>query len=254
MVRGPQRTGRFAIGLLEDVTERKQAQEALVQAEKLALTGRLAASLAHEINNPLQSVIGCMELAEESLVGGDEQDARELLQIAIDELERAAGIVNRLRDLGRRSRPEDREPTDVNALLEQVLMLTRKRCQNAQVEVVWRPAGDLPSLRLVPGRLRQVFLNLVLNAVEAMPDGGRLEVCTGPAAESAGVCISFADSGPGIAPKDLPHIFDPFYTTKSDGLGLGLYVTQNVVENHGGRIEVDSRLGEGATVTVWLPT
>jgi signal transduction histidine kinase len=168
-------------------------------------------------------------------------------------LERAAGIVNRLRDLGRRSTPEEWEPTDVNVLLEQVLMLTRKRCQNAQVEVVWQPAGDLPSLMLVPGRLRQVFLNLVLNAVEAMPDGGRLEVGTGPATESEGVCISFADSGRGIAPKDLPHIFDPFYTTKSEGLGLGLYVTQNIVEEHGGRIEVDSRLGEGTKFAVWLP-
>jgi len=154
--------------------------------------------LAHEINNPLQSVIGCLGLAEESLAEGD--DAGEFLQIATEELERAAGIVTQLRDLNRPSKPEERKPTDVNVLLEQVLMLTKKQCQKYQVEVNWEAADDLSPLMLVPDRMRQVFLNLVLNAVEAMPEGGRLQVGTSRTSDPAGICISFADSGRGIGP------------------------------------------------------
>ncbi len=253
LIRGRGREPRFGIVLVEDITEEKRAQEALIQAEKLTITGRLAASLAHEINNPMQSVIGCLGLAQESLDAGDDEDVRELLQIAAEELDRAAGTVSNLRDLNRPSRPEDRKPGDVNLQLEHVLMLTRKQCQKRKVEVAWRPAEPLPTIMLVPDRMNQVFLNLVLNALDAMPDGGRLRVSTGCTDDPARVRVTFADTGQGIAPDALPHIFDPFYTTKSEGLGLGLYITRNIVEEHGGRIEVESRLEAGTTFTVWLP-
>jgi PAS domain S-box-containing protein len=242
---------QFAVVMVEDTTEQKRAHEALLQSEKLAVTGRLAASLAHEINNPLQSVIGCLELVEESLAEG--KDPVRFLQLATEELERAASIVAQLRDLNRPSKPEEREPTDVNALVRYVLTLTKKQCQKRQVEVVCEAAEGLPLLGLVPDRIEQVFLNLVLNAVEAMPHGGRLEMRTSPTAEPPGVCISFADSGHGIAADVLPHLFDPFYTTKPDGLGLGLYISHHIVEEHRGHIEVESRAEEGATFTVWLP-
>ena len=242
---------QYAIVMVEDITEQKQIQQALIQSEKLAVTGRLAASLAHEINNPLQSVIGCLGLAEESLAEGE--DAGEFLQIATEELERAAGIVTQLRDLNRPSKPEERKPTDVNALLEQVLMLTKKQCQKYQVEVNWEVADDLPPLMLVPDRMQQVLLNLVLNAVEAMPEGGRLQVGTSHTSDPSGVYISFADSGRGIAPNTISRVFDPFYTTKPEGLGLGLYITRNIVEEHGGHVEAESQVGEGATFKVWLP-
>jgi len=252
-VRDAQGEPQFGVGLVEDVTEQREAQEALIQAEKLAITGRLAASLAHEINNPMQSVIGCLALAQESLDRGDEEDLRELLGVAAEELDRAAGTVSDLRDLNEPSKPRDREPADVNLYLEQVLTLTKKQCQRHEVEVEWCPAEDLPTLMLVPDRMNQVFLNLVLNAVDAMPDGGRLRVSTGRADDPAWVRITLADTGRGIAPAALPHVFDPFYTTKSEGLGLGLYITRNIVDEHGGRIEVESLLGEGTTFTVWLP-
>jgi signal transduction histidine kinase len=122
------------------------------------------------------------------------------------------------------------------------------------VEVVRDVTEDLPWLVLAPDRIKQAFLNLVLNAIEAMPDGGQLRVSTNRTDDPAGVNVSFADTGPGIAPDALPRIFDPFYTTKPEGLGLGLYITRNVVEEHRGRVEVESLLGEGATFTVWLPT
>jgi PAS domain S-box-containing protein len=253
LIYSPRRKPQFGIGLVEDITAQKQAQEALIQAEKLTLTGRLAASLAHEINNPLQSVIGCLGLAQESLEMGDEKEVRELLQVAAEELGRAAGFVSDLRDLNRPSDPGDRKPVDVNLWLEHVLMLTREQCQKYGVEVEWEPAVGLPALMLVPDRIHQVFLNLTLNALEAMPDGGRLRIGTDRTGDPAWVRVTFADTGSGIVPEALPHVFEPFYTTKPEGLGLGLYITHNIVEEHGGRIEVESKQGEGTTFTVWLP-
>jgi len=237
--------------MVEDITEQKRTQEVLFQAEKLTIAGKLAASLAHEINNPLQSIIGCLGLAEETLAEGG--DVGRYLQVALGELRRVARIVARLRNLHRPSKLEEREPTDVNALLKQVLTLSRKNCEERGVEVVWTKSPGLPSLTLVPDRMQQVFLNLMLNAVDAMPDGGRLQVSTSCTDQPDGVRISFTDSGVGIAPDVLPRIFDVFYSTKPDGLGLGLSISRDIVEQHGGRIEADSFLGEGTTFTVWLP-
>jgi PAS domain S-box-containing protein len=251
LVRQATENPQFAIAMAEDITEQKQTLEALIHAEKLATTGRLAASLAHEINNPLQSVLGCLGLAEQQLAAG--RDVGPYLQMATQELKRLAGIVAQLRDLNRQSSPQDREPVDLNALLGQVLALTRKQCQQGQVKVIWQESDDLPLLMLVPDWVRQVFLNLVLNAVEAMALGGVLRVSVVRTAEPPGVEVAFTDTGPGIAPENLSHVFDPFYTTKPKGLGLGLYVSHNIVEGHRGHIEVESRLGEGTTFKVWLP-
>jgi len=251
LVRGTGGEPQFVICMVEDVTERKQAQTALFQAEKLAIAGKLAASLAHEINNPLQSVIGCLGLAEEARAEGG--DVGRYLPVALEELRRVARIVARLRNLHRPSQPEEREPADVNALLERVLALSRRKCEDHGVEVIWKEDADLPSIPLVPDRMQQVFLNLVLNALDAMPGGGRLEVSATRTDQPAGVQVAFADNGAGIAPDVLPHIFDLFYSTKADGLGLGLSISQDIVKQHGGTIEVDSQVGEETAFTVWLP-
>jgi PAS domain S-box-containing protein len=241
----------YAIRLVEDITQQKQMQDALVNAEKLAIAGQLGASLAHEISNPLQSVIGCLGLAEKHLQEGG--DVSRYLRVAREELRRAAGIVAQLRDLHRLSEPEDRKPTDLNALLEQVLLLCKKKCEECKIRVSWKGADDLPSVLIVSDRMKQVFLNLILNALDATPEGGQLEVSTSSTSEPAGVCISFADSGSGMAPDVLPHVFEPFYSTKRQGLGLGLYITRTIVRAHGGRIDVKSCFGKGTTFSVWLP-
>jgi PAS domain S-box-containing protein len=251
LIRGTGSRPEFAIGLVEDITERKQAQAALIQAERLSIAGRLAASLSHEINNPLQSVIGCLGLAEETLADGG--DVSRYLQVARDELRRAARIVSQLRDMQRQSSPEERVPTDVNALLEHVLTLSRNQCQDRGIEVVWNKSDDLPSLSLVPDRIQQVFLNLILNAIDAMQRDDRLQVSTAHTRQPVGVRVTVTDSGVGITPDVLPHIFDPFSSTKPDGLGLGLFTSQQIVKQHGGRIKVDTKVGEGTTFTVWLP-
>jgi signal transduction histidine kinase len=165
--------------------------------------------------------------------------------------------VAQLRDLHRLSEPEERQPVDLNALLEQVLLLCKKQCEECRIDLRWNGAKDLPSVPLVADRMKQVFLNLILNALDATPEGGVLEVSTAqmPVSETApaGVCISFSDSGSGIALDVLPHVFDPFYSTKPQGLGLGLYITERIIEAHDGHIDVSSHPGEGTTFSVWLP-
>jgi PAS domain S-box-containing protein len=242
---------RLALKMVEDITEKRQAQQALIQAEKLSATGRLAASLAHEINNPLQAVIGCLDLVEGALAQGE--DPGRYLEVAQRELGRAARVVGRLRDLHRRTAIEERELTDVNALIQYVLEVAAGQCKRRRIEVEWRRADDLPSLLAVPDQLQQVFLNLILNAVDAMPDGGQLQVSAARTDMPEGVAVRIVDTGVGISAEHLPHLFEPFYTTRPDGLGLGLYVSQNIVEQHGGRIGVESTVGGGTAFTVWLP-
>jgi PAS domain S-box-containing protein len=241
----------LAIAMLEDITEKRVNQEALLRAERLALAGRLGASLAHEINNPLQAVIGSLGLAEEMLE--DDAEVRRYLVLAMEELERAASIVTQLRDLSREPKAIEAKPADLNALVEKVLLLTRKDCLNRGVEVAWSPDAELPAVSLASERMRQVFLNLVLNAVEAMPEGGRLHVSTSPTREPRGARVIFADTGDGIEPDRVPRIFEPFHSSRPEGLGLGLYISRNIVEEHGGQIDVESQVGAGTTFTIWLP-
>jgi PAS domain S-box-containing protein len=253
-VRDAQGAARFTIGMLQDITQQKQIQDALVRSEKLALAGRLLAVLMHEIKNPLQSVVGCVALAQEAVRAGE--DVVRYLGMAGEELWRAVSLLDQLRDVSYSPEGEERKATDMNAQVERVLALNELNCREQGVEVAWRPAGDLPALWAAPGRLQQVLLNLLFNALEAMPGGGRLQVSTeagGRPGEPAGVWVRFADSGPGI-PEDLrPRLFEPFFTTKSGGLGLGLFICYQIVTEHGGRIEADSPAGQGATFSVWLP-
>jgi PAS domain S-box-containing protein len=253
LVRSPLGEPQFVIAMVEDVTERRRAQEALVRSEKLATTGRLAASLAHEINNPLQSVIGCLGLAEESLAQGDDEDLGEYVEMGLEELRRAARIVSRLRDVSRPVREDEGSLTDVNDLIERVLTLTRKQLRSEGIEVVRRTPDSLPQPKVVPDRMQQVLLNLVLNAVDAMSEGGTLKLATWYEDNRREVCLAVSDSGMGISPDVLEHLFDPFVSTKDEGMGLGLFVSQNIVQECGGRIEVESEVGEGTTFTVRLP-
>ncbi|MHB1294698.1 MAG: PAS domain-containing sensor histidine kinase [Anaerolineae bacterium] len=245
------RRPHLVVVMVSDISEQKQAQQALIQAEKLAVTGRLASSLVHEINNPLQAVIGCLGLAEECLTDGG--DVARYLQVAREQLHRTARIVSELHELRPRTTPDEHSPSDVNRLLERVLTLSSKRCRDAGVEVFFTPAEELPPIMVAADRIQQVFLNLVLNAVDAMPSGGSLRVGTRHD-EPAGVLASFEDTGHGIPADVLAHIFDPFFTTKPNGLGLGLFISHNIIAEHGGRLEAFSEPGVGTTFHVWLPT
>jgi two-component system NtrC family sensor kinase len=228
----------------------EQSQVQLVQTEKLAATGRLAASLAHEINNPLQAIHNSLQLMLSFQLEAAEQ--REYLQIAEEEIERLMGLVASILEFARPPQQEMRT-TNLNEIVERVLALAGKYLQHRHVAVKRDLAADLPRTLAAPDELEQVFINLVLNAVDAMPEGGTLRVASHLAADSR-LVVAFSDTGHGITPELLERIFEPFFSTREDGTGLGLTVSYNVVQRHGGEITVQSTIGEGTTFTVWLPT
>jgi len=228
--------------------ERSQAQ--LVQAEKMAAIGRLAASIAHEINNPLQAIHNSMHL---SLHEGLSADKRfEYLSMAQSEVRRLIEIVQRMLEFYRPSQG-DILPADINKILENVLALAQKRLQHSHVNVHTSLASGLPAISVVPDQITQVFLNIVINAIEAMPSGGDLRLETLLSEDSEWVMVCFQDTGPGMAVEQIVNLFEPFYTTKSDGTGLGLAISYGIVERHGGVIEVSSQPGQGARFVVKLP-
>jgi signal transduction histidine kinase/DNA-binding NarL/FixJ family response regulator len=226
----------------------EQSQAQLVQSEKLAATGRLAASLTHEINNPLQAIRSGLQLVLSSEMEPEEQ--RTYLEMANEEVERLQRMVSRTLDFARRPQwnPVRFNPHDV---IEKILALSNKYRQHRHVTLELDLMDNPPTIRGVPDELEQVFLNLVLNAVEAMPEGGTLRISS--SLEEERLAISFTDTGQGIPPEHLSHIFDPFFSTKEESTGLGLSISYDIVERHEGQITVESEVGEGSTFTVWLP-
>ncbi|MBN1180008.1 MAG: GAF domain-containing protein [Anaerolineae bacterium] len=227
----------------------EQSQSQLVQSEKLAATGRLAASMAHEINNPLQAIHNSLQLMISFPMEPDEQ--AEYLEMADEEVERLISMVGRILDFARRPQREMR-PTDVNDVIKKVLALSAKFLQHRHVALQQNLMPGLPYIVAIPGELGQVFLNLLLNAVDAMPDGGTLRVST-QLSEDGWLVATFSDTGHGIPPDHVDRIFEPFFSTKEGGTGLGLAVSYNVVTRHQGTITVESALGGGSTFTVRLP-
>lgn len=238
-------------GIARDITDEKHAQAALINSEKLALAGKLAASLAHEINNPLQSVIGCIDLAQEALDEG--QEVSKFLGVASQALQRTTDVLAELRNLQKPYVPKERELEDVRPLLEGVLLLTQKQCETRNIQVQWTAEENLPKVYIYPDMIRQVFLNLILNAIEAMPNGGSLWVVLEPTEDPDGLRLQFKDSGDGIPPEFIGQVFDPFFSTKIDGMGLGLFNSREIVHQHNGWIEVDSQVHQGTRFSMWLP-
>ncbi|HQE93893.1 MAG TPA: response regulator [Anaerolineae bacterium] len=229
--------------------EVERSQNQLIQAEKMAAVGRLAASLAHEINNPLQAIQNSLHLALHP--GLDEVKRREFLDMAQQEVTRLVQIVRRMLDFYRPS--SAMQPLDVNRPVDDALAIAGKRLQQSRVEVVARLAPQLVPVRGAPNQLTQVFLNIIINALDAMPNGGTLWVGTAYHAERQQVVVAFRDNGPGIAPEIREHMFEPFHTSKSTGTGLGLAISYGIIERHGGVIEVESPPGGGTTFIVRLP-
>ncbi len=238
-------------GVASDITEEKHAFAALIEAEQLAIAGRMAASLAHEINNPLQAAIGCLDLSREQLNQG--KDPQQHLQVTAQALDRASRVVAQLRALHYPLETKDKQPSDLNRMLRNMLVLTEKRCRDQGVEVEWQAEPDLPPVWLVPDAMEQVCLNLLLNALEAMPQGGRLAASTHRSEDPAGIWIEVSDSGHGIPAAELEHVFEPFYSTKPHSLGLGLFISHNIVLEHGGHMKAASQEGEATTFGIWLP-
>lgn len=247
------------IEVLRDITERKrledrekQMQRELNLARRLASIGELAAGIAHEINNPLTGILG---FSEYLLRKNTDKNTREDLKVIYDEAMRAANVVNNLRTFAR-SYDSKKEFANINDILKKALELRTYEMRNSNIEVVTELASDLPLIKVDFHQLQQVFINIVMNAEQAITETksyGKLSIVTKKIKNF--VRISFTDDGPGIPAELLDKIFDPFFSTKTEsgGTGLGLSICHGIVTEHGGKIYTQSKLGKGTTFFVELP-
>jgi len=229
--------------------ELRQLQQELIQAAKMSSLGRLAAGVAHELNNPLGAIMLYADMALEDMPVADER--RPFIEKIAEQTARCRRIVS---DLLQFARPAEgvARPTDVNSVLEEALSILAGQQIFHNVTVVKELNENLPVLRADRDQLRQAFVNIILNAVEAMEGTGRLTLHSEPGEDGRSVRVSISDSGCGIAREDLEHLFEPFFTRKEDGTGLGLTITYGIVERHGGSIEVESEVGMGTTMRIAL--
>jgi signal transduction histidine kinase len=240
---------------MNEYVERLQTtQRQLIQAAKLSSIGELSAGVAHELNNPLSGVLIYTRLMKEKLAKNS-IDKQQLLN-NLDKIESAidytSGIVRGLLDFARQSEPLLR-PVTVGRAIEKALSLVEHEPSFKLIEVVREESPELPLVVADFNQLVQVFINLLVNAIQAMREGGRLTVRTGTG--NGWVKMSVSDTGAGITPENMERLFTPFFTTKEDlkGVGLGLAVSHGIIERHGGRIEAHSEVGKGSTFTVFLP-
>ncbi|MFZ1640595.1 MAG: cache domain-containing protein [Candidatus Contendobacter sp.] len=235
--------------MTEVLRKNKELEVSLAQQNKMASLGVLSSGVAHEINNPLGVILGYAAHLE-SKMDPDDPGFKYIQEIK-RESKRCKNIVQDLLSYARVPKPA-LEETDINALLEQIVDFAAHHTDMDAVNIVTAFNAQLPRIWVDGDQIRQIAMNLMLNAGAAMPEGGRLAVGT-TVGEDGCVKLTFQDSGSGIAPENLEKIFEPFFTTKARGTGLGLAITRTIVEQHGGKIEVASEVGKGTTVTVSLP-
>jgi len=242
----------LAIAINQMLHELTVRQDQLLQSGKMAAVGTLTSGIAHELNNPLNNI----SLTTEALLDGfddtPDEDKRRMLQQVATQVERASSTVRNLLDFTRKPQAVFTR-LSIAEILDSSVKLIHNELELGGVELELNLPADLPEVPGNPRSLQQVFLNLLLNSVQAMPDGGRLTIGARPEGDQLRVDVQ--DTGMGIQPEDLEKVFEPFFTTKDpgQGTGLGLSVTYGIVEKHGGKITVDSRPGEGTRVSVFLP-
>ena len=241
----------------------QQAQAKLIQSEKMASLGTLSAAVAHEINNPLSGVLTYTRLLRRLL--GDAgppservPDMQKYLEAIASEIERCGKIVSNLLEFSRQSNIQT-APTNLNEVIERALFLIGHKLELQQIELRRDLSAELPHIVCDADQIQQALLALLINALEAMPEGGQLRVdmhTIAPSEEMGdAISIAISDTGYGIAAEDLPHLFEPFFSTKQDGkgVGLGLSVAYGIVQHHGGRIDVQTQIGQGTTIEMILP-
>ena len=242
--------------LYEELHQRIQAQQRaereLVQSARLAAVGEMAAAIAHELNSPLTTVMGFVELALEEL--RPEEQIYTDLQLVLQEARRAHHIIQRLLDFARHTEPI-RLATDINTLVHETLMLVKHLLATSNVTLDVQTQENLPMIMVDRAEIKQVLLNLIHNAIQAMPHGGQLHIATATHADEAGqwVTVTVSDTGIGMSPAQKMRIFEPFYTTRGNGTGLGLSVSYSIIQKHAGTISVESQEGHGSTFTVHIP-
>lgn len=237
-----------AVITLEDLTEVRDLTEQLMRADKLSGLGELVAGVAHEVRNPLGVIRASVQLMDQEMEANCA--SAELTHVMLQEIDRLDAVVSALLDFGRPSKSQFGTLSPRHTL-DEVALLTRQFAAGHQVEVRKLYPDELPEIWADEDRLKQVFVNLISNAIQAMPDGGRLSIDA--ATQGGFLRISFTDTGAGIPAEEQARIFDPFHTTRAEGTGLGLSIVHRIIDAHNGFIRVDSEPGNGATFTVGLP-
>jgi two-component system NtrC family sensor kinase len=243
----------------EKTRELRRAHDEVLHVETMASLGKMAAVVAHEINNPLSGILTYSKLIKKWIdhdqVSNEKKiEAMQSLDLIASESRRCGDLVKSLLSFSRTS-PMNVQPTDVNPVIQQCVMLLRHNLDLASIQLHLTLADGLPKLQCDPAQIEQVLLALIVNAIDAMPRGGNLWLESSLRAEGAMVAISVRDDGSGIPPEILSKIFEPFVTTKEQGhgTGLGLAVSRGIIERHSGKISLQSELGKGTTVTITLP-
>ncbi len=239
----------YVLASVVDITERRRLEEQLRRTERIAELGTLASGMAHEIGTPMNVILGRAEYLLERVT---EEPIKKSLQIIVAQVERITRVMNQLLAFARR-RPIERRPLDLRETIDSSLEMFHERMAKHGIRVEKSFQPDCPKIHADADQMSQVLINLVMNAIHAMPGGGTLRVALGWAGET--VRLTVADTGHGIAQQDLPKIFDPFFTTKEvgKGTGLGLTVVKGIVGEHGGSIQVESEPGKGTIFTISLP-
>lgn len=234
--------------------ELERHEAVLIQSHKMQAIGTLTAGVAHELNNPLNNITLTTHMMLEDYGPTGDEAIKEMIRDLIAESDRAKAIVRNLLDFARESGTQ-LEPLDLSLLIKNTVKLAKNEFKVSGVKIKVKETGALPRIHGDKQQLRQVFLNLILNAVSASKKGDCLEILILPADEPGAISVKVTDLGVGIPENNLHRIFDPFFTTKDrqKGTGLGLSVSQGIVAKHGGRIRVSSREGRGSTFTVILP-
>ncbi len=236
--------------LAEAYRKLQETFEQLRKADRLAALGELSAGIAHEIRNPLGSIKGSVEILAGEIAADNPK--REFIDIIQEEVARLNSIVMEFLKFARPPQPSIR-PTSVNRLAESALILVRKQAGKAGIGIECNLDPAAPVIEVDPDQIRQVLLNILLNAIQAMPDGGRLGIVTARAGDPPWVVIEVSDTGIGISDEELERVFDPFFTTKAQGSGLGLSISFQLIQNHGGRIVARKNPERGLTFRLELP-
>lgn len=244
----------LALAINTMVHELEDREAVLIQSHKMRAVGTLTAGVAHELNNPLNNITLTAHMLEEDYAGLDDDERLEMIGDVVAEAGRAKKIISNLLDFARETGSQ-LEPLDLPSLLRETIDLAYNQIKLMGIKIEFSAAGHLPRVHGDSQQLRQVFLNLILNAIDASQRGGKIQVLVVPADEPNYVAVKVIDTGSGIPEHILPSIFDPFFTTKArgKGTGLGLSVSQGIVTKHGGRILVSSQAGQGTTFSVVLP-
>ena len=242
---------RLYTELQTSLTQEKAIRSQLIQSERLAVVGRLLASVSHELNNPLQAIQNALFLIkdEEKLSSQGHED----LEIILSETERMSILLERLHTAFRPTRTDDFQDVELNRIVESVIALTTTHMRHKEISLEFFPDPDLPTVPAIPDQIRQVVLNLFMNAVEAMQSGGNFSIETRFMPDEEQILLSVSDTGPGIDPQVLPRIFEPFVTSKETGTGLGLAISYDIIRQHGGAISAENNPQGGAIFKVRLP-